>query len=288
MRFRPEIASLILLSAISGSVADAQIIVAHRGASHDAPENTLAAFNLAWEQGADGVEADFYLTSDGKIICLHDKDTQRTAGVKHVVSETPFDVLRQLDVGSWKGEDFRGERMPTIEEVIATIPKGKKFVIELKTGPEIVTPLAAALKKSSLERNQILIIAFNAETVAECKRQMPAVKVHWLVRYEQDKKTCAWTPTRETVQTTLKRIKADGLGTQGNPEHVDAEFLQELCDAGLCEWHVWTLDDPSVARFYQKLGPFGITTNRPGWLREELKKLATAAPDSAAAAAPAK
>src|SRR5829696_4703105 len=99
MKFRFEVASLIILTAFSGSVADAQIIVAHRGASHDAPENTLAAFNLAWEQGADGVEADFYLTSDGNIICSHDPDTQRTAGVKHVISETPFAVLRKLDVG---------------------------------------------------------------------------------------------------------------------------------------------------------------------------------------------
>jgi glycerophosphoryl diester phosphodiesterase len=274
---------LILLSAFNGSAADAQIIVAHRGASHDAPENTLAAFNLAWEQGADGIEADFYLTADGRIICLHDKDTQRTAGVMHVVSETPFDVLRQLDVGAWKGDDFRGERMPTLEEIIATVPKGKKFVIELKTGPEIVEPLVAALKDAPLEREQILIIAFNAKTVAECKRRLPDVKVHWLVRYEQDKETGRWTPNRETVERTLKRSKADGLGTQGNPEHVDAEFLKELCEAGLCEWHAWTIDDPSVARFYQKLGAFGITTNRPGWLRAELKKLAAAPADSTAA-----
>ena len=285
MRFPWEAVSLILLSAFNGSVADAQIIVAHRGASHDAPENTLAAFNLAWEQGADGIEADFYLTSDGKIICLHDKDTQRTAGVKHVVCETPFDVLRGLDVGAWKGDDFRGERMPTLEEIIATVPKGKKFVIELKTGPEIVAPLVDTLKEAPLAPEQIIIIAFDAETVAECKRRLPKIKAHWLVRYEQDKETGAWTPTRETVEATLRRIKADGLGSKAEPTHVDAEFLQELCDAGLCEWHVWTIDDPNVARFYQKLGAFGITTNRPGWLREQLAKHATAAPDAAEAAA---
>src|SRR5687768_5258275 len=109
MKIRLGVASLIILAALNGSVATGQIIVAHRGASHDAPENTLAAFKLAWEQGADGIEADFYLSSDGKIICNHDKDTARTAGVKHVVSETPFDVLRTLEVGSWKNEKYRGE-----------------------------------------------------------------------------------------------------------------------------------------------------------------------------------
>jgi glycerophosphoryl diester phosphodiesterase len=285
MKLRSEILGLIILTALNGSLASGQIIVAHRGASHDAPENTLAAFKLAWEQGADGIEADFYLSSDGKIICNHDKDTLRTAGVKHVVCDTPFDVLRSLEVGSWKHEKYRGERMPTLEEIIATIPAGRKFVIELKTGPEIVAPLVETLEKAPLEREQIIIIAFNADTVAECKRQMPDVKAHWLVRYEQNEKTGVWKPGREFVERTLKRINADGLGSQANMKHVDDEFLEKLCDEGLCEFHVWTVDDPSVARYYQKLGAFGITTNRPGWLRERLEALAAEQADSTAAAA---
>jgi glycerophosphoryl diester phosphodiesterase len=285
MRFCSGIASVIILTVLNGSNASGQIIVAHRGASHDAPENTLAAFKLAWEQGADGIEADFYLSSDGKIICNHDKDTERTAGVKHMVGETPFDVLRRLEVGSWKHERYRGERMPTLEEIIATVPKGKLMVIELKTGPEIVAPLVKVLESAPLEPKQIFIIAFDAETVAECKRRLPDIKAHWLVRYEQDRETGAWKPDRATVERTLKRIKADGLGSKAEPMHVDEDFLQELCDAGMCEFHVWTVDDPSVARYYQKLGAFGITTNRPGWLREQLQKAAAETqPDSTAAA----
>src|SRR6187402_1705451 len=94
----------LLVVASTTVVAKAQNIVAHRGASYDAPENTLAAFKLAFEQGADGVEADFYLSSDGEIVCCHDKDTQRTAGVKHVINKTPLKVLRTLDVGRWKNK----------------------------------------------------------------------------------------------------------------------------------------------------------------------------------------
>src|SRR5690349_11659162 len=120
------ILSVIALSTSFSSPVVGQIIVGHRGASHDAPENTVASMKLAFEQGADGVEADFYLTSDGKIICCHDKDTERTAGVKHVISETPFDEPRKLEVGSWKNEKYRGEKMPTLEEIIAVIPAGKK------------------------------------------------------------------------------------------------------------------------------------------------------------------
>lgn len=261
----------LLLTAGFFAAAAAQNIVAHRGASFDAPENTLAAFKLAFEQGADGVEGDFYLSSDGEIVCCHDKDTQRTAGVKHVISETPLKTLRSLDVGSWKHEKFRGERMPTFAEVADAIPAGKKFIIELKTGPEIVAPLKAALARTDLEEEQILIICFDEKTVAECKRLLPDLKCHWLTGYKQDAKTGQWKPTLAEVIATLERSHADGLGTQAEMRHVDAEFLESLCDEGHCEFHVWTVDKPKVARYYRDLKPWGITTNRPGWLREKLE-----------------
>lgn len=263
--------SLLFLTAGLLAVATAQNIVAHRGASFDAPENTLAAFELAFEQGADGVEGDFYLSSDGEIVCCHDKDTQRTAGVKHVISQTPLKVLRSLDVGSWKNEKFRGERMPTFAEVADAIPAGKKFIIELKTGPEIVAPLKDALAKTDLEDEQILIICFNEQTIAECKRLLPDLKCHWLTDYKQDAKTCEWKPSLAEVLATLERSHADGLGTQAEMKHVDAEFLESLCEEGHCEFHVWTVDKPKVARFYRELKPWGITTNRPGWLRKKLE-----------------
>jgi len=279
--FRPVVQLFVLIALMPATAARAQFIIAHRGASHDAPENTLAAFNLAWEQGADGIEGDFYLTSDGRIICCHDKDTERTAGVKHVIKDTTFDVLRALDVGAWKHEKFRGERMPTLDEVIATVPKGKLFFIELKTGPEIVAPLLGVLKDSPLNLEQIVVICFNEETIAEIEKQKPELRTQWLVRYEQDEHDGAWKPTLATVADSLKRCRADALGTQAEPEHVDADFLNSLCEAGVCEFGAWTVDKPRVGRYYQKLGAWSITTNRPGWLRE---KLQAAAPKAVPAA----
>ena len=263
--------SLLLLSAGLFGFAEAQNIVAHRGASYEAPENTLAAFNLAFEEGADGVEGDFYLSSDGEIVCIHDGDTQRTAGVKHVIRETPLKVLRTLDVGSWKNEKYRGEQIPTFAEVAETIPAGKKFIIELKTGPEIVAPLKAALAKTDLEDDQILIICFNEKTVAECKRLLPDLKCHWLTGYKKDEKTGKLKPGLDEVMATLERSHADGFGSQHEMKHFDADFIKALCDAGHCEFHVWTVDDPKVAKFYRKLKPWGITTNRPGFIRSKLE-----------------
>jgi glycerophosphoryl diester phosphodiesterase len=166
-------------------ISHGQWIVGHRGASHDAPENTLAAFREAFAQDADGVEGDFYLSSDGEVVCIHDKDTKRTAGKTLIVKDATLAELQALDVGAWKGEKWRGERIVRLQDVIEVIPPGKKFVIELKVGPEIVAPLKRILKASSLSPDQILIIAFNADTIAECERLMPEYCTHWLTGYKK-------------------------------------------------------------------------------------------------------
>ncbi len=256
----------------SNTRADAQMIVAHRGASFDAPENTMAAFNLAWKLGADGVEGDFYVTKDQQIVCIHDKDTKRTGGKKLLVADSTLEQLRTLEYGKWKSDAFAGEPLPTFAEVLKSIPSDKKFIIELKTGPEIVPYLKTELEKYKADEQRMLIICFNADTVAECKRVLPGIKVHWLTGYKQDKTTGQWSPTRETVAETLKSSGADGLGTQGNREVVTEEFIAQLKASGLKEFHVWTVDDPSDAEYFQKLGAIGITTNRPDVIRASLKR----------------
>jgi len=269
-----------------GTVAAAAepLIIAHRGASHDAPENTVAAFRLAMEQGADGFEGDYYLTSDGQIACIHDPDTERVAGEKLLVKQSTLAELRQLDVGAWKHARYRGERLPTLEESLDEVPPGKLIYIELKTGPEIVKPMLAALDASSLQPEQTVVIAFNADTIAEVERLRPELRTYWLVRYKQDD-AGRWTPTVDEVIATLKRIKTDGLDSQAEMKVVDRQFVDKLRASGPFDFQVWTVDDPKVARFYTKLGATGITTNRPGWLRRQLdaKKPAPATKIPAAA-----
>src|SRR5580704_16419303 len=138
------------LPMLDGSMALAQQVIAHRGASFDAPENTLAAFRLAWKQGADGIEGDFYLTDDGEIVCLHDSDTGRTGDRKLSVGQSTLEQLRKVDVGISKGEKFRGERIPTLAEVLAIVPAGKRIFIEVKCGPQILPALKRNLHQSQL------------------------------------------------------------------------------------------------------------------------------------------
>jgi glycerophosphoryl diester phosphodiesterase len=246
-------------------------IIAHRGASFDAPENTLAAFRLAWEQGADGIEGDFMLTADGQIICFHDLDTRRVAAETRVVKESTFAQLQALDVGRWKDEQWRGERIATLRDVLDVIPAGKRLVIELKDGPEIVEPLARILAAAAISSNDILIISLVDATIAECKRQLPHVKWHWLSGYKRDAQG-KWQPTADEVIATIQRLGAVGFGSQALPEHFDAAFVARLRAASIEEFHVWTVDDPEVARFYARLGAWGITTNRPAFIRSELER----------------
>ena len=107
-------------------------IIAHRGASHIAPENTVVSANAAWENGADAVEVDIYLSADGKIMVIHDSTTKRTTGSDYKVGETDSGILRSLDAGSWKGTEFAGEKIPFLEEIIETVPRGKRLYVEIK------------------------------------------------------------------------------------------------------------------------------------------------------------
>ena len=96
------------------------LIIAHRGASNLAPENTLASFRLAKELGADGVECDVQLTKDHKLVIAHDFFTDAHTGVKGDIYDMTFDELRQLDFGKWKSPEYEGEKIPTIEAVSYT------------------------------------------------------------------------------------------------------------------------------------------------------------------------
>lgn len=261
------LANSIVLLSVPRAVA--QRVVAHRGASSEAPENTLLAFRLAWRRGADAIEGDFYLTRDGHIVTIHDKTTKRTAGVELSVAGSTFEALRKLDVGSWKDTRFRGERIPTLAEVLAIVPTGKQIFIEIKCGPEIVPRLLAVLKSSRLSPAQTVVISFDENVVSAIKRRAPDLTALWLVGYKQDKSTGRWSPSRDEVLSTLKRIGADGLDSEANQDVVNASFVKALRAAGM-QFHVWTVDNPQDVRLFQQLGVDSITTNRPQLVRKAL------------------
>ncbi len=257
--------------------AVAQTIVAHRGASHDAPENTLAAFRLAWQQGADAIEGDFYLTADKQIVCIHDKTTERTAGTKLKVADSTLQQLRELEYGAWKSEQFRGEPIPTLDQVLATVPPGRQVFVEVKCGAEIVPLMKDVFARSSLAPTQIVVISFKEDVIDATKTQIPEVSAYWLTGYEQDEQSGMWSPELPEILDTLKRIRADGLDTKAEMNVLNEDFVQRLRREGHAV-HTWTVDDPQVAVDLQRLGVDSITTNRPQLIRQALQAGPAVAP----------
>lgn len=254
-------ADVVLPKIIAGH-AEEPLIVAHRGASRDAPENTIPAFQLAWEQGADAIEADFHLSKDGEIVCFHDADTERVAGTQLVVRQSTLAELKQLDVGATHGVAFNGTRIPTIAEVFATIPQGKKIFIEVKCGAEIIPTLLNEIDQSGLTQEQIVVISFNKQVIQQLKIKAPQYKASWLCSFKKQE-TGEITPALATVLKTLKQIQADGLSSN---TAVPASVIEAVSQQGY-EWHVWTINDLNTARRMQALGVLSITTDVPGSMR---------------------
>jgi len=258
--------TLLLFAPLWGTPVE---IIGHRGASHDAPENTLASIKIAWEQGADAAEFDVYLSKDGKIVVIHDKDTKRTAGVdKPVVGQT-LEELRLLDVGRWKDAKYAGERIPTLIEVLATVPTGKRVFIEVKCGPEIVPELKRDLAKAKLKPEQTAVISFSAPVVAAAKKELPELKAYWIVGIVPNKKKPGKIWTIEELIAKGQEIKADGLDLSADPQ-ITKEFVDKA-NAAKLPVYVWTVNDADIARKMIAAGVLGVTTDRPGWLREQLK-----------------
>jgi glycerophosphoryl diester phosphodiesterase len=243
----------------------AQRITAHRGASYDAPENTLAAFTLAWQRDADGIEGDFHLTLDEQVVCLHDATTERTGDTNLTVATSTLAQLKAVDVGSWKGPEWAGERIPTLAEVLAVVPAGKYIQIEIKAGTEIVEPIAQVLKASSLANEQIMIICFSQAVVTAAKLRMPDYRVLWLSSIGDT------TPTASDVLTVLRQTGADGLGASVNVHALDADFVNAVQANGTNEVHVWTVNDGPTASHFAGLGIDGITTDRPALIGQYVR-----------------
>ena len=241
------------------------LIVAHRGASHDAPENTLPAFVLAWKQGADAIEGDFLLTKDNKIICIHDDSTQRLADLNLVVRQSTLKELRELDVGLWKHDNYKRTKIPTIAEVFATIPQGKKIFVEVNCGPEIIPHLVKEIENSKLNTEQVVLICFKKEVVQDFKKAKPKNKAFWLSNFKKDKEGI-WTPSAGSVLATLKASRADGLDSNKN---IPDEIARKVMDAGY-EWHAWTVNDIATAKKLKALGIHSITTDRPALIKGSL------------------
>lgn len=261
--------STLLLAAACMSLsamAPAQEIVAHRGYSGRAPENSLSAFRLAWESGTDACELDLHLTADQQIVIMHDADTKRTTGIAKRISESTLADLQSLDAGSWKSPTYKGEPIPTLSEALATLPQGShRFFLEIKCGPEVVPVLAQQLDSWKPRAKQLCIIAFDRKVAQDSKKALPWLEVYRLSSEQtKDKKPVDLATLIQDTQDD----QLDGLDLS-RKWNWTPEFVKKIRDAKL-KLFVWTVNDATEARHLANLGIDGITTDDPIATRQAL------------------
>ena len=154
------------------------LVFAHRGASVQAPENTLAAFELALAHGANGVELDVKLSADGEVVVIHDATTDRTTGEKGHVSKLTLAALRELDAGSFFSEEFRGEKIPTLAQVFETIGRRTLINVELTNYATprdgLANKVCDLVKRFGLEE-RILFSSFLSSNLKRTRSLLPDV-----------------------------------------------------------------------------------------------------------------
>ena len=190
-------------------------------------------------------------------------------GRDQAVKDQTLAELQTLDVGAWKNARYKQERIPTLSEILKTIPAGKRLFIEIKCGPEVLPQLKQDLAASGKTAAQTAIIGFDYETMQQAKQLMPELEVIWVFKVKQDKVTGKWAHNAAHYIRKAKAANLDGLDL-GYNQFITKAFVEQANAAGL-PVYVWTVNEVADAKKLAKMGVAGITTDRPGLLNAALK-----------------
>jgi glycerophosphoryl diester phosphodiesterase len=245
-----------------GSPRQGPLVVAHRGSSDSAPENTLAAFSRAVADGADAFELDARITSDRKVVVFHDQTLARTAGGRGRVSDTTAASIRGLSAGAWFSEEFADERVPLLEEALHIAGGGTGVNIELKfdSRREHPGPLVRRVRdivRGFRHRESLLVSSFHHGALALLRSVAPDIDTGILV-YPPG------VPTTSGVRLA-RRIGALYLIYSGG--NIRESFVVRARMEGLRTLE-YTVNGPVRLKRALKFGLDGVITNDPAWIRE--------------------
>ena len=256
------------------------LIIAHRGASAFAPENTLAAFKKAIENGAQGVEFDVRLTSDGEAVVFHDADLKRIAGRDEKIINLSFAELQKIDAGSWFNrvfprigdEQFSNETIPALKDVLTLLNDFRGLIyIELKCKESEVEPLVRAVCReigaSHLLPN-IIVKSFRLQVIPEIRRLCPEAKTAALFA----PKIMTMLRKEKHLLKIAQEFRADQISLHYTL--VSRKFMEKAEKREL-PITVWTVDNPRFVKRAIDLGIKAIITNNPASLLEKKRELTT-------------
>jgi glycerophosphoryl diester phosphodiesterase len=231
------------------------MVIAHRGAAGEAPENTLASFQLGLEQGAGGIELDVHLSKNGDIIVMHDETLDRTTDGTGSIIETETSDIKRLDAGSWFGEKYKGEKVPLLEEVFELVPRSILINVEIKNSynGKMETKLAEFLRMHKRLEN-VVISSFNHKCLRRLKEQEPKAKVGLLYAANLDDHT-----------GYAQQLGMDVYSLHPHFHLIDKEDVQKATLTGL---HVYpyTVNKIEDYRTMIEFGVSGIITDYPARL----------------------
>ncbi|MGE0088399.1 MAG: glycerophosphodiester phosphodiesterase family protein [Bacteroidales bacterium] len=243
-------------------------VIAHRGESFLAPENTLSSINLAWANGSDAVEIDIRLTKDNRIVVIHDANTIRVSGRFKWVRKSMLKDLKKLDVGRFKDKKYEEEKIPELTEVLNTVPANKKIIIEIKCGKEIVPLLMNDLLNAGLQPNQIEIISFKLNVLKEIRKKLPQYHAYWIVAISNYKIFRFFQSSiHKIIEQTMKN-KLNGLNLNDGI-HLTQRNISRIKSVNL-RLYVWTVNDIKRIKELINFGVDGITTDKAGFVISEL------------------
>jgi len=227
------------------------LLIAHRGASGYAPENTLAAFRKAVAMGLSFIETDLQLSRDARFVAIHDDTVNRTTNGQGAVHELTLAELRRLDAGSWFGSSFTGERIPTLEEILDFAKRHDVvFYLELKPGGSWggEHALIGALRDSG-EIARTVVISFDSSLVATVRRAEPTLMTGLLYDGQLDK------PIERALEIGARQLCVRGdLVTPALVAEAKSRDLQVIC---------WTVNHPAHMRLLANAGVAGIMSDYP-------------------------
>lgn len=228
------------------------IRIAHRGASGNAPENTLAAFKKAIEIGVDAVELDLHGSADGEVVVIHDASLDRTTDYSGPVNQTALETIKQADAGGWFAPEFAGEPVPTLAEALECIGKETIALLEIKD------PLIAEAVVAKVHETQSLdltvIISFHTSVLQTVRALAPRIPTGWLIGSHNNH------ASPEQLCQQLGELGSPLLNV--NHQLITAEFAYEVRRRGIALW-CWTVDDIVRMREMKAFGVQGITSNYP-------------------------
>jgi glycerophosphoryl diester phosphodiesterase len=232
-------------------------VIAHRGASGTAPENTRAALDRAWRLGARWAEVDVQRTSDGILVLVHDDTWERTAGVAQDIASMPWDQARRLDVGAWFAAEFAGETPPSLDEVLESSMLA--FDLEIKSPhshPGLAADVVAAVRRHRAE-DRVLLTCFEPRVVEEVADAAPDLQVGYLAS--------------AALRRTHPRISTYALHAPILLED-DAGYVDFL-RARAARVLAWTVDDPAIGAALEAAGVSGVISNYPErWLERPSRR----------------